>query len=72
VSRNRVICDPRPLLMIDDPSQSSTRTMPPQPCNLNTEAPLHGAFSQCMMMEADAGNDVEAQMLAHCLGYLIT
>jgi hypothetical protein len=26
-----------------------------------------------MMMEADAGNnDVEAQMLARCLGYLIT
>ena len=24
------------------------------------------------MMEAEAGNDVEAQMLARCLGYLIT
>ena len=23
-------------------------------------------------MEAEAGNDVEAQMLARCLGYLIT
>ena len=28
--------------------------------------------SQCIMMEAEAGNDVDAQMLTRCLGYLIT
>ena len=46
--------------------------LPPNPYNFSTEAPLHDAYSQCIMMEAEAGNDVEAQMLARCLGYLIT
>ena len=50
--------------------------MPPQPLplnpyNPNTEAPLYGAFNQCNLMEADAGNDGNAQMLARYLGFLM-
>ena len=28
------------------------------PYNLNTEAPFNDEYNQCMMMEAEAGNDV--------------
>ena len=50
--------------------------MPPQPLplnpyNPNTEASLYDAFNQCILMEADAGNNAHRQMLARCLGYLI-
>jgi hypothetical protein len=48
----------------------------PQPLPLNpynhiTEAPLHDAFGQCILMQADAGNDGNALMLARCLGFLM-
>jgi hypothetical protein len=47
------------------------QSLPLNPYDPNTEAFLHDAFSQCMQMEADAGNDGYAQMLARCLGFLM-
>ena len=50
--------------------------MPPQPLPLNqydpnTQAFLHDAYNQCILMEANAGNDENTQMLARCLGFLM-
>jgi hypothetical protein len=44
--------------------------LPANPYNPNKEVPLHDAYSQCVMMETNAG-DEEALMLARCLGYLM-
>jgi hypothetical protein len=44
--------------------------LPANPYNPNKEAPLHDAYSQCVMMETNTG-DEEVLMLARCLGYLM-
>ena len=50
--------------------------MPPQPLPLNqydpnTQAFLHDAYNQCILMEAHADNDENTKMLACCLGFLM-
>jgi hypothetical protein len=45
--------------------------LPVNPYDPNTEAPLYEGYTQCVMMETDAGGNGKKLMLARCLGYLI-
>jgi hypothetical protein len=45
--------------------------LPENPYDSNTDAPLHDAYSQCVMMETVSDNNQESVMLARCLGYLM-
>ena len=46
--------------------------LPVNAFDLNREARLYEGYTQCVMMETDAGGNRETLMLARCLGYLIT
>ncbi|KJA18783.1 hypothetical protein HYPSUDRAFT_69697 [Hypholoma sublateritium FD-334 SS-4] len=39
--------------------------------NPSTQAPLHDAYEECLMMEASVGTDKDALVFPRCLGYLI-
>ncbi|KXN92720.1 hypothetical protein AN958_05741 [Leucoagaricus sp. SymC.cos] len=45
--------------------------LPPNAYDPSTQAPFRDTYEQCLMMEAAAGADKVALVLAHCLGYLI-
>jgi hypothetical protein len=58
-------------ILISTMPQQLPQPLPVNTFDPNTEAPLYEGYTQCVMMETDAGGNRETLILARCLGYLI-